>query len=185
MDSSLVKKSRFLSLVLRHKPEAAGVELDQSGWCPVTKLLKGCVAHGHGLSREDLDQIVAENDKKRFEFSPDGSRIRARQGHSLSVDLNYEPKTPPEVLYHGTATRSLDAIRAKGLLKGVRQHVHLSFLVETAFKVGARHGRPVVIPVQAGAMHRAGFEFYFPPNEVWLVDRVPAEYLGFDHLIYG
>jgi putative RNA 2'-phosphotransferase len=130
MDRAQVQASRFLSLVLRHRLGAAGVSLDDAGWCEVKALLKGCASHGHSISSEELEVIVAENDKKRFELSDDGRRIRARQGHSVNVDLKYEPQVPPEVLYHGTATRFLDSIRQVGLIKGLRQHVHLSVLRE-------------------------------------------------------
>ncbi len=180
MQNDQVRTSRFLSLVLRHKPEEAGLTLDESGWCNVDDLLKGCASHGHGISRQELDRIVDENDKKRFQFSDDGERIRASQGHSIDVDLGYEPQTPPEVLFHGTATRFLDAIKEIGLIKGSRQHVHLSPLAETALKVGARHGKPIVILVNAGQMHRLGIYFYLTPNGVWLVDSVPPQYLCFD-----
>jgi putative RNA 2'-phosphotransferase len=145
-------------------------------------LLSACAARGLRISRQELDRIAEENDKKRFEFSTDGARIRAVQGHSIDVDLGYEPQTPPDPLYHGTATRFLDAIKTQGLIKGSRQHVHLSTLLETAFKVGARHGKPVVILVEAGYMHRAGTPFYLTPNGVCLVDSVPANYLRFDDL---
>jgi putative RNA 2'-phosphotransferase len=181
----LLQVSRFLSLVLRHKPEVAGLALDGSGWCGVEELLKGCASRGHRISRDELDVIVTENDKKRFEFSGDKKRIRASQGHSVEVDLKYDPKAPPEILYHGTAARFLDSIKQMGLIKGSRQHVHLSILLQTALKVGERHGRPVVIPVRAGDMYRAGIRFYLTPNEVWLVDEVPPECLRFDDLLWG
>ena len=177
MNPTQVRTSRFLSLVLRHKPEEAGLTLDGEGWCSVTDLLKGCASHGHKISREELDEVVAENDKKRFQFSDDGKRIRASQGHSIEVDLKYEPTLPPEYLFHGTATRFLDSIKQQGLIKGSRQHVHLSANLQTAFKVGERHGKPVVLTVLAGDMHRNGIPFYFTPNGVWLVDAVPPEYL--------
>lgn len=154
MTNGQVQASRFLSLILRHEPERAGLNLDGSGWCGVEELLKGCASCGRRISREELDRIVSENDKKRFEFSNDGERIRASQGHSIKIDLNYEAKTPPETLYHGTATRFLDSIEQIGLIKGSRHHVPLSILTQTAFKVGERHGKPVVIPVKAGEMHR-------------------------------
>lgn len=184
MDRARIQASRFLSLVLRHKPQHAGLSLDVSGWCKVNDLLKGCASHGHPLSHEELDVIVAENDKQRFEFSDDRRRIRARQGHSIKVDLGYKPSIPPDILYHGTATRFLDSIKLKGLLRVGRQHVHLSFAVHTALKVGERHGVPVVIPVRAREMQEAGFVFYCTANEVWLVDSVPSVYLKFDELIF-
>lgn len=185
MNKDEVRTSKFLSLVLRHKPEEAGLTLDESGWCSVDDLLKGCASRGHRISRPELDQIVAENDKKRFQLSDDGRRIRANQGHSIQIDLGYEPQVPPETLYHGTATRFLDSIKKMGLIKGSRQHVHLSVLVETALKVGERHGKPVVISVNAGQMHRSGAPFYLTPNGVWLVDAVQPEYLRFDDLRKG
>ena len=182
MNPTQVRTSRFLSLVLRHKPEEAGLTLDGEGWCSVTDLLKGCASHGHKISREELDEVVAENDKKRFQFSDDGKRIRASQGHSIEVDLKYEPAKPPELLYHGTATRFLDSIKKQGLIKGSRQHVHLSDNILTAKHVGERHGKPAIIPVEAGKMHEAGILFYHTPNEVWLVDSVPPKYLRFHHI---
>jgi putative RNA 2'-phosphotransferase len=184
MDKDQVRTSRFLSLVLRHKPEVAGLTLDESGWCSVNDLLRGCTASEHKVSREELDYIVAENDKKRFQFSDDGAQIRASQGHSIKVDLKYTPQMPPMTLYHGTATRFLDSIKKLGLIKGTRQHVHLSTDQDTALKVGERHGTPVVIPIKAREMQLAGMLFYLTPNGVWLVDAVPPRYLGLDDLIF-
>jgi putative RNA 2'-phosphotransferase len=180
MNKNQVRTSRFLSLILRHKPEEAGLTLDDSGWCSVDDLLRGCAANGYGISREELDAVVAENDKKRFQFSGDGKRIRASQGHSIEVDLQYAPKQPPETLYHGTATRFIDSIKKLGLIKGSRQQVHLSADLDTAFKVGERHGKPAVIPVDAKEMYASGIPFYLTPNGVWLVDAVPPRYLHFD-----
>jgi putative RNA 2'-phosphotransferase len=182
MNDAQVRTSKFLSLVLRHKPEEAGLTLDGGGWCSVADLLKGCAAHGHKISREELDEVAAENDKKRFQFSDDDKRIRASQGHSIEVDLKYEPTLPPEYLFHGTATRFLDSIKQQGLIKGSRQHVHLSWDIDVARTVGARHGKPAVILVDADLMHRDGWEFYLTPNGVWLVDAVPVKYLNFHNL---
>jgi putative RNA 2'-phosphotransferase len=148
-------------------------------------VLRGIAIRGHKLSRGELDMVVAENDKKRFQFSQDGRRIRASQGHSIEVDLQYTPKEPPATLYHGTATRFLDSIKTTGLIKGPRQHVHLSANPETAFRVGERHGKPVVIPIKAEEIYRDGMPFYLTPNGVWLVDAVPPQYLRFDELIVG
>jgi putative RNA 2'-phosphotransferase len=128
---------------------------------------------------------VAENDKKRLEVSDDGTRIRASQGHSIEVNLRYIPKQPPADLYHGTAIRFLDSIKKLGLIKGSRQQVHLSPDLETAFKVGKRHGKPLVIRVDAKGMHASGIPFYLTPNRVWLVDAVPPEYLSFDDLHFS
>ena len=169
MNDSLVKTSKFLSLVLRHHPEKAGLTLDESGWCFIPDLLKGCK-----ITREELDSIVANNDKKRFEIV--FNYIRAVQGHSIEVDLKYEPTVPPDILYHGTAIQFLDSIYKKGLIKGKRQHVHLTDNLETAFKTGARHGRAVVIALDAKTMHAAGVLFYRAPNGVWLVDAVPPQW---------
>jgi len=182
MNKDQVRTSKFLSLVLRHKPEKAGLTLDDSGWCSVDDLLQGCAAGGYRISREELDAVVSENDKKRFQFSDDGKRIRASQGHSIEVDLQYAPKQPPAILYHGTATRFVDSIKKLGLIKGSRQQVHLSADLDTAFKVGKRHGKPVVIKIDAGEMHQSGIPFYLTPNGVWLVDAVPPQYLHFDDL---
>ena len=171
--------SKFLSLVLRHEPEAAGVTLDEAGWVDVDALITGCRANGVGVSRVELDEIVATSDKQRFALSPDGTRIRANQGHSLPVELGYEPAEPPEVLFHGTGERTLPAIRVGGLLKMSRHHVHLSREKDTAQKVGQRHGRPVVLTVRTGEMHRDGHAFFVSANGVWLTESVPVKYISF------
>lgn len=171
------RASKFLSLVLRHQPQSAGITLDSAGWTDVTELLAGCAAAGRRLSREDLEHIVATNDKKRFEFSPDGSRIRASQGHSVEVDLAYAAETPPEILYHGTATRFLDGILRDGLSRMKRHQVHLSAETCVTLQVGARHGKPVLLTIRSGDMHRAGWKFCRSTNGVWLVDAVPPEFI--------
>jgi putative RNA 2'-phosphotransferase len=177
MSKRIVTISKFLSLVLRHKPEEVGIQLDSAGWVDVDKLLNACAAHQFPFSRAELDEVVATNDKKRFAFSEDGKRIRANQGHSVEVELAYQPSVPPEILYHGTADRFLDSIQQKGLIKGNRHHVHLSIDVETAINVGQRHGRPLVFCVLAGEMHRAGHKFFVSTNGVWLADHIPANFL--------
>lgn len=179
-----VRTSKFLSLVLRHKPEAAGLALDDAGWCPVSELLSGCTKHGHSLSLEELKTVVTDNDKKRFQFSEDGKQIRAVQGHSIEVNLQYVAAQPPDILFHGTATRFLNSIKTSGLIKGSRQHVHLSATEAVAFTVGARHGKPVVIPVETGRMWNDRINFFLAPNGVWLVDSVPVRYLRIDDLRY-
>jgi len=179
MSSDLVRLSKFLSLVLRHEPQRIGITLDANGWVAVDDLLAAAARAGTPISREQLDRVVAENDKKRFAFSPDGARIRASQGHSVEVDLGLPPVVPPERLFHGTATRFLDAIRAEGLRSQSRQHVHLSPDEETATKVGQRHGKPVILVVLAGAMHSDGHLFYRSDNGVWLTETVPVGYLEF------
>lgn len=174
-----MKISKFLSLVLRHRPKAVGVTLDAAGWVSVAVLLDGCARSGRSISREQLEEVVATNDKKRFEFSPDGSMIRASQGHSVDVDLGYAPADPPEVLYHGTARRNLASIHGRGLVKGRRHHVHLSGDEETAVKVGRRYGKPVVLTVRASRMAADGAAFFLSANGVWLTDHVPPEYIEF------
>lgn len=174
MDKSLVKKSKHLSKVLRHDPGSVGLKLDAAGWVNVGELLTAMK-----LSRDDLEQVVAENDKKRFEFNADRTCIRASQGHSVDVDLGYEEQTPPEFLWHGTSLDVLPAIREKGLLKMDRHHVHLSADEATANIVARRRPRSVLVKVASGEMARAGTKFYRSTNGVWLTDHVPARYLRF------
>ncbi|HPF38004.1 MAG TPA: RNA 2'-phosphotransferase [Phycisphaerae bacterium] len=169
--------SKFLSLVLRHEPQKVGLSLDAAGWVGVDELLSALSAHGKIVTRAQLDFVVANNDKRRFAFSEDGERIRAQQGHSVEVNYEYEPIVPPATLYHGTATRVLDTIRIEGLRRMSRSHVHLSGDYDTAVKVGMRHGKPVVLRVDSGRMHAAGFAFFRTPNQVWLVDAVPPQFL--------
>ena len=169
--------SKYLSLVLRHRPEAIGLTLDEGGWASVAALLAGAARAGRPITRRQLDEVVATNDKKRFELRAGGSKIRAAQGHSVKVDLGYEPAAPPEVLYHGTARRNIHSIRGRGLVRGKRHHVHLSADEATAAKVGRRYGTPVVLRVSAGRMHADEFEFFLSANGVWLTEHVPPEYL--------
>lgn len=171
--------STFLSLVLRHEPSTAHVTLDAAGWVEVAALLAGCAKAGRTLTRDELEHVVVTNAKKRFEFSADGSRIRASQGHSVEVELEYAPQEPPELLYHGTATRFLDSIREKGLVKMGRHHVHLSAETRMTLEVGARHGKPVLLTILAGQMHREGHVFCRSTNGVWLVDHVPPTFIRF------
>jgi putative RNA 2'-phosphotransferase len=176
-ESRLVRTSRFLSKHLRHQPERLGLTLQTGGWVRVDDLLAACARHNVRISREDLDEVVARNDKKRFAFDATGTLIRANQGHSVEIDLQLEPVEPPEVLYHGTGHGSADSIAQQGLRRMSRHHVLLSPDAETARRVGARHGRPVIFSVDAAAMHRTGHLFYRSENGVWLVDHVPPEYL--------
>jgi len=175
----LTRTSKFLSLVLRHEPEAAHVELDAHGWVAVEELLQGAQQAGVALDRNLLAEIVRTSDKQRFAFSADGMRIRANQGHSVPVDLQLAPGQPPETLFHGTASRFLPSIRTQGLRPGTRQHVHLSADVATATRVGQRHGNPVVLSVHAGAMYAAGHCFLQAANGVWLTGSVPPSHLSF------
>ena len=179
-NNRLISISKFLSLILRHRPEVIGAKLDPEGWLRIDELITQANAHGKALSLELLHEVVATNDKKRFALSEDGLRIRASQGHSVSgIELNLEPRTPPEVLYHGTVATFLDSIRATGLQKRSRHHVHLSPDEETATKVGSRRGKPIILRVAGETMHRDGHQFYLSANGVWLVDSVPATYLTF------
>lgn len=182
MDKQLVKISKFLSLVLRHKPETIGLSLDHGGWARVEALLAAAKQAGVPLNREVLRQVVAQNDKQRFAFSEDHLMIRASQGHSIPVDLGLEPLIPPEFLFHGTATRFIPSIRQQGLIAKGRRQVHLSPDAHTAVKVGQRHGKPVVLTIQSGQMHERGFLFYCSANGVWLTDKVPVEYIIFPEL---
>lgn len=173
-----IKTSKFLSRVLRHEPQAIGIALDPAGWVGIDTLLAAMAQHNHPIPRTTLDRIVAENPKQRFVISPDGSRIRAAQGHSVPVALGLPPSPPPEVLYHGTAVKHLPAIRAQGLMPQGRQQVHLSADPDTARTVGARHGTPRVLHVRAAAMAAAGHLFVRAENGVWLTDHVPTAFLS-------
>lgn len=171
--------SKFLSLVLRHRPEVIGLELDAGGWADIADLLEKCRAHGRPLSRETLEEMVATSPKRRFAISDDGRRVRASQGHSVEVELGYQASEPPALLFHGTVAASLPAIRAGGLQPMGRHHVHLSPDVETARAVGMRRGAPVVLQVAAGRMQRAGHLFFRAANGVWLTAEVPPGYIDF------
>lgn len=177
-DKKLIKTSKYLARHLRHDPDRIGLVLDSAGWCQVADLLAACARNNMPITRGELDAVVAENDKKRFAFSEDGMRIRANQGHSIEVELDLPPVSPPPVLYHGTGAGSVAPILQQGLRKMNRHHVHLSADVETAHRVGARHGKPVVLGVDADAMHRAGHVFYRSENGVYLVDEVPPQFLS-------
>ncbi|KAA3636441.1 MAG: RNA 2'-phosphotransferase, partial [Bacteroidetes bacterium] len=168
MKNNIRKISKQMSYVLRHNPDAFGLSLDAQGWCKVSDLLAAFKEKGTPITREYLEEVVDTNDKKRFAFSEDGKMIRASQGHSIRIDLGYTPEVPPEILYHGTAKRNLDSIFKEGLQKRNRHHVHLSPDLDTAIKVGQRHGKVVVPKVKAKEMHVLGFEFYRSQNGVWL-----------------
>ncbi|MEO0731588.1 MAG: RNA 2'-phosphotransferase [Bacteroidota bacterium] len=176
----LTRLGRKISLVLRHKPKAIGLTLDEHGWADVAELLEKMTASGTPLDRAGLDRIVAENNKQRFRYSDDGRLIRANQGHSIDVDLELEAVPPPAILYHGTASTSVASILATGLESRSRQHVHLSADTETAVMVGKRHGKPVVLRVDARAMAADGHQFYRSENGVWLAAAVPPQYLARD-----
>lgn len=176
-DKRIIRVSKYLAKHLRHRPDRIGLTLDPHGWVEIDVLLAAAAAHGFPITRQELDRTVAENDKRRF--TVEGGRIRANQGHSVPVDLGLPPVEPPWFLYHGTVARFLAAIRAEGLRPMGRHAVHLSPDRETATRVGARRGRPVVLPVESGAMHRAGHEFRRSANGVWLADWVPPEFIRF------
>jgi putative RNA 2'-phosphotransferase len=170
--------SKFLSFVLRHKPDAIGLALDPQGWVSIDELIEKANAAGTRFGRDDLLQVVDTSDKKRFSVSADGLRIRAAQGHSVSVELGLSPQEPPPVLYHGTATRFVDWILSEGLKPQKRQQVHLSVDLATAERVGQRHGKPVIFMIDALGMHRQGCKFYLADNGVWLTDQVPPKFLA-------
>jgi putative RNA 2'-phosphotransferase len=177
MEQQLKHISKFMSLVLRHKPETIGLQLDENGWVSVAELIEKLNAKGAAVNIAIVNTVVDTNDKKRFAFNEDKTMIRANQGHSIEVELNLKAVTPPDVLYHGTASRFVESILKEGLQKQQRQQVHLSQLQETATAVGSRHGKPVILNINAKAMAEAGFAFYLSDNGVWLVDSVPVEYI--------
>lgn len=172
------KKSKLLSLVLRHRPELIGITLDDAGWTSVSGLLGALEKFGEPLSREELNGLVETSDKKRFALDPANDLIRANQGHSVSIDLALSPTEPPAILYHGTALRFLESIQREGLLKGERHHVHLHTDRKLATAVGGRHGKPVILIVDAAAMHADGATFYVTANNVWLTETVPPSCLS-------
>jgi len=172
--SRSVQASKLLSLVLRHRPQDYGLALDPSGWVSIDALL---AALPGAMTAEELQEVVRTSDKQRFAISPDGTRIRAQQGHSVPVELGYDPAPPPEILFHGTVAKFLASIRKEGLARGKRHHVHLSETPETARDVGGRRGAPVIIRVRAAAMAASGYLFLRTPNGVWLTEHVPPGFL--------
>ncbi len=175
----LISTSKFLSLVLRHQPETVGITLDATGWVATDELLAALERHGRPISRTDLEEVVRTSDKQRYALSPDGRLIRANQGHSVEVELDHAPAVPPELLYHGTAAQFVPVIRERGLQKMQRHHVHLSAEQEVTLRVGARRGRPVLLTIRAGDMHRAGQRFWLTPNQVWLAEHVAPGFIEF------
>lgn len=171
--------SKLLSFVLRHNPRHAKVEPDRAGWVSIEELIAGLNDRGTNITRDQIETVVADSDKQRFSISQDGLKIRCNQGHSFPVELGYEPKVPPEILFHGTATRFLDSIKGSGLKRGQRHHVHLSADEATAKTVGVRHGKLALLQVRAGEMHGRGFNFFLSDNGVWLTERVPPEFIVF------
>ncbi|WP_299485397.1 RNA 2'-phosphotransferase [Acaryochloris sp. IP29b_bin.137] len=177
MDKQLKSVSKFLSYVLRHRPDAIDLKLDSGGWANISELLQCAANHDHVLTEEIIRAVVVQNDKQRFRLSDDGQLIRANQGHSIPVDLDLQALNPPCPLFHGTAKRFLESIMARGLLPSGRQYVHLSTAYETAIAVGKRHGHPIILEIKAQQMHQDGFLFYRSENGVWLTEYVPANYL--------
>jgi putative RNA 2'-phosphotransferase len=175
-----MRVSKLLSFGLRHDPDALGLELDGAGWTEVAAVLSALSNRGEPVSRDELEEIVRTSDKQRFALSPDGTRIRANQGHSVEVDLGLPPCEPPSRLYHGTVDRFLDSIRATGLASGQRTHVHLSTEEGTARRVAARRqGTAVILVVRAAEMHEEGHVFHVSENGVWLTKHVPAKYIDY------
>ena len=174
-----IHTSRFISLVLRHQPDAADITLDPHGWADVEKLLRGMAKAGFPADADMLEEIVRTDEKQRYSFNEDHTKIRANQGHSVAVDLELKPAEPPELLWHGTASRFLSSIMQEGLKPMSRQYVHLSPDIETAEKVGIRHGKPVILQIDTKRMHADGFLFYRAENGVWLTDTVPVRYISF------
>lgn len=172
------KLSKFLSLILRHEPAAAGITLDKHGWADVEQLLAGVRRTGRQIDMETLERIVRENNKQRYSFNENHTKIRANQGHSVQVDVELKEAAPPQYLFHGTASRFLPAIQREGIRKMERQYVHLSDDFQTALSVGRRHGSPVVITLNAAAMARDGVTFYLSENGVWLCKYVSPKYFA-------
>ena len=176
MDKKEKALSKFISLILRHKPETIGIKLDEHGWADVQELIDG-IGKTHRFSMDMLEKIVAEDDKQRYSFNEDKTLIRANQGHSINVDVELKKTIPPEILWHGTGEKYVESILGKGLIPKSRLYVHLSKDYDTAVKVGSRHGKPVVFKVYAGRMAEEGYEFFMSENGVWLSKHVPKEYL--------
>ena len=172
---------KFLSFVLRHSPETIELKLDENGWADVEELILKCnnKESQNQMTAELLDYVVENNDKKRFTFNDDKTKIRASQGHSISVELDLNEAEPSEFLYHGTVEKFLESIKKEGLQKMSRQHVHLSKDRETAIKVGSRRGIAQILTIKSGEMHKDGFKFYLSENNVWLTDEVPVKYIDF------
>lgn len=168
--------SKYISLILRHKPQVIGIELDEHGWADVQELIAG-INKTHNIDFDLLGKIVREDEKQRYSFNYDKTLIRANQGHSIQVDVELKKEIPPEILWHGTGEKYVDSILMEGLIPKSRLYVHLSSDYDTAIKVGSRHGKPVVFKVFAGKMTEAGYEFYKSENGVWMAEYVPKEYI--------
>lgn len=173
--------SVFISYVLRHKPEAINLDMDRKGWVSISQLISNAPIAKRKLTKESILEIVKNDEKGRYAISNDGKSIRALQGHSISKDVvcvGFEKKTPPSVLYHGTATRFMDSIKEKGLVPNNRQYVHLSSDKDTAINVGNRHGTPIILEIDTSLMIEKGHSFYLSENNVWLTEAVPISYIS-------
>lgn len=182
MNKQLDKVSKFLSYILRHQPETIGITLDPDGWVDIHTLITQANQQGESLNQALIEQVVATSDKKRFTISTDGLKIRAAQGHSTQ-QVNHVETFPPTFLYHGTASRFIDSIKQQGLVAGSRHYVHLSNDQQTAITVGQRHGKPVVLKIDALRMAKQGLKFYRADNGVWLTQSVPIDFLIFDEYL--
>ena len=172
----LRETSKYMSLILRHKPETIGITLDEHGWANVNELIEG-ISRTHEMNMDILEEIVSTDEKQRYSFNDDKTKIRANQGHSIQVDVELEEKEPPMILWHGTGEKFVASIDEQGLIPKSRLYVHLSKDEETAVKVGTRHGKPVLYIVKAADMFKDGYKFYLSKNGVWLTKEVPVRYL--------
>ncbi len=177
MKTNIKHISKLMSLVLRHDPSVLGITLDKNGWASVDELILGINKKGKEIDHDFLVEVIETNNKKRFAFNEDKTKIRASQGHSISVDVELDEEVPPSILYHGTVDKFLDLIMDGGLKKMSRQHVHLSHEMATATNVGSRRGKPVILTIDSGKMHQDGVKFYKSANGVWLVDSVEPKYI--------
>lgn len=180
--SDLTKTSKFLSLILRHKPEVIGTELDKNGWADVKSLIAGVNKSGkYFLDMKILEEIVQNDEKGRYSFNNDKTKIRANQGHSIKVDVELKKCTPPEYLWHGTAEKYIESINKNGITPKNRLYVHLSADAETAEKVGSRHGKPIIYRIFSGEMNRQGYNFYISKNGIWLADFIPPNFMEINY----
>lgn len=169
--------SKFISLILRHNPQTIGIKLDNYGWANVNELINGINKSGKKINMEILKEIVLTDNKQRYSFNDDKTKIRANQGHSINVDVELQEIKPPEILYHGTATKYIESIKKNGLIGKTRLYVHLSKDKETAENVGKRHGKPIVLVINSNKMYNDGYKFYLSENKVWLCKNVPVSYI--------
>jgi putative RNA 2'-phosphotransferase len=172
------KISKSLSYWLRHRPEAIGIKLDKGGWTDIKELIEKAQKE-IVFDFNELKEVVKNCDKQRFALSEDFCSIRASQGHSVEVKIDFKEIAAPPVLYHGTVEQFIESIKKQGLLPGKRHHVHLSKDEETAKKVGERRGKPIILKIDAMKMQDAGYKFYISENGVYLTDSVPKRYISF------